>query len=220
MQTVYYQPYLLYPTRPNTTLVTIGVYSIPLHILLLLTMFFYSKFSFISCNMLDYAWFNGTITVLLLIEHAVWLHLLWTLARPPYISLIITYTGVLLLTIAWIMEVVIPVVPDPSDYHGQFCIVFVVGSAINIIGSLWVLPGRNQGVDSTYKYTISLTTVIAVLASAVWYITRVINGIIGDKSGDATHSVPIIHEPTLEITSYCMYLAGLGVGLDFWARQV
>ena len=205
-----YQTCILYPARPNKSLLTIGVYCVYLHILLLSTMFFYSKFSYISCNMLDYAWFNGSITVMLLIEHAVWLHVLWTLARPPYRSLVLTYTAVLLLTIAWIMEVVIPVYPDPFDYHGQFCIVFVVGCAVNAIGSMWVLPGKEQGVDSTYKYTISVMTAIAISASAIWYLTRIINGTIENSI--------IVHEPTLEIVSYCMYLAGLGVGMDFWTH--
>jgi hypothetical protein len=211
---VYYEPIQL--NRPNKTLLTIGVYCVTLHILLLLIMFFYSKFLFISYNMLYYAWYNGSITVLFLIEHTVWLHMLWTLARPPYISLIITYTAVLLLTIAWVMEVVIPVEPDPFDHHGHFCIVFVVGCTINIIGSMWVFPGKQQGVDTTYKYIISTLTAIAVLASAIWYMTRSINKIFGEVQDP----IVSVHEPTLEIISYCTYLAGLGVGMDFWAQQV
>ena len=70
--------------RPNKTLLQIGVYSVTLHILLQLIMFFYKqRYVYISSNMLYYEWFNGSITVLILIEHTVWLHMLWTLARPP-----------------------------------------------------------------------------------------------------------------------------------------
>lgn len=204
--------------RPNKTLLQIGVYSVMLHILLLLIMFFHrERYVYISSNMLYYEWFNGSITVLFLIEHAVWLHMLWTLARPPYFSLVITYTAVLLQTIAWTMEVVIPVDPDPYDYHGQFCIVFVIGSILNCVGSLWLLPGKAQNVDPNYKYIISTTTAIAVLASATWYGVRLINGIVEKVTMDTKNHI-FLHEPSFEITSYSMYLAGLGVGMHFWAK--
>ena len=105
-------------SKPNKILLQIGLYSTTLHILLQLTMFFHSgKFLFISYNMLYYDWFNGSITVLFFVEHAVWLHVLWTLARPPYLSLIITYIAVMLIIIAWTMEVVVPVEQDPVDLH-------------------------------------------------------------------------------------------------------
>jgi hypothetical protein len=203
--------------RPNKTLLQIGVYSVILHILLQLIMFFYkNRYIFISYNMLNYEWFNGSITVLFLIEHAVWLHMLWMLARPPYFSLGVAYTAVLLLTIAWIMEVVVPVDPDPYDYHGKFCIVFVFGSVFNCVGSLWLLPGKAQGVDPSYKYIISITTVIAILASAAWLGVRLLNGIVEKVTEDTKNHI-FLHEPSLEITSYNMYLAGLGVGMHFWA---
>jgi hypothetical protein len=82
MKAAYYQHPSIH--RPNKTLLQIGVYSVILHILLQLIMFFYRRrYVFISSNMACYEWFNGSITVLFLIEHAVWLHMLWTLARPP-----------------------------------------------------------------------------------------------------------------------------------------
>jgi hypothetical protein len=205
--------------RPNKIILLIGVYSTALHILLQLIMFFYlAKFNFISYNMLYYEWYNGSITVLLYIEHAVWLHILWTLARPPYISLIITYAAVLVIIIAWTMEVVVPVEPDPFDYHGKFCIVFVIGSTVNCIGSLYLLPGKAQGVDPTYKTLCSITTGIAVLASAIWYGKRVANGI--GRANNVDFTSFNLHEPSFEITSYSMYLAGLGVVMDFWAHQM
>ena len=223
MQALYRQSPLL-PTynpplhRPSRVLLLIGVYSTTLHILLQLIMFFYKgKYEFISYNMLNYDWYNGSITVLFFVEHAVWLHVLWTLARPPYHSLVITYIAVMLIIIAWTMEVVVPVEPDPLDLHGKFCIVFIVGCTLNCIGSLWLLPGKAQGVDPTYKHLIAITTGVAVLASLIWYGKRVANGIGTAKNEDFSRFT--VHEPSLEITSYSMYLAGLAAGMDFWARQ-
>jgi hypothetical protein len=56
-----------------------------------------------------------------------------------------------------------------------------------------------------------------VLASLIWYGKRVANGIGTAKNDSFTRFT--IHEPSLEITSYSMYLAGLAAGMDFWARQ-
>ena len=202
--------------NPNKVLIQIGVLSVLVHILILLTMFFYSKFSYISNNMLNYEWFNGTITILLLIEHAVWLHLLWCLAGNNYYNLTIAYVGVLLLTISWVMEVVVPVIPDPFDHHGKFCIAFVFGCVVNLFSSLLLMPSHNT--DNSYKYIISILGIFAVISSAIWYAWRIVNDKF--KITDATKLQQFERlEPFFEITAFTAYLAGLGVGLD-WARKI
>ncbi len=108
--------------------------------------------------------------------------------------------------------------PDPSDYHGKFCIVFVFGSTFNCIGSLCLLPGKAQAVDPSYKYIIYITTGIAALACAGWLGIRLLSGIVKEVTGDAKNHI-FLHEPSFEITSYSMYLAGLGVGMHFWAQN-
>jgi hypothetical protein len=196
-------------TPPNKILLQIGLYSILLHIQILLTMYFYSKFNYISCAMADFDYFNGSISVLLLIEHAVWLHLLWTLGSPPYHSLFVSYLGVLVLTSAWIMEVVVPIDADPHNQHLIFAIIFVAGCMINLFASLQLLPGKRQGVDASYISICKFIGLTGVLTSLTWFSIWLLLRLIDIQTDWRIMSF-------MQITGYTTYLAAMGVVMDFW----
>ena len=210
--------------EPNQTILKIGIASITLHIFILLVMFFNSKYEYISNNMLNYIWFNASITVLLLIDHTVWLHLLWDLAHAPFYTLstaytgvlILAYTGVLILVIAWVMEVVVPVEPDPIDLHGKFCIVFVIGCIINVIGSI-ILLVKTLKKSTYFRYIMYFFGLGAVVTSLFWYTWRTLNKTFHlDNSQFIT---TLSHfEPLLELTAYIMYLLVLLTGI-MWGQK-
>jgi hypothetical protein len=154
---------------PSRILIQIGLLSVFMHILALLTMMYHS-YNFISCIMSGYEWFSGTITMLLLIEHAVWLHLVWSVAihdRHLHTALILSYAGVLLLTTMWTMELVVPIEPDVSKHHVVYAIIFVFGCILNIFSSLKLLP-ESPGVS--YKRYACLMNMVSVGATLVWFV--------------------------------------------------
>jgi hypothetical protein len=193
---------------PNKTLLQIGQYSVLLHIQILLTMYFYSGYNYISCAMFNFEYFNGTISMLLIIEHAVWLHVLWTLGRPPYHSLFVSYLGVFVLTSAWIMEVVVPIEPDPFRHHVLYAIIFVAGCMINLFASLQLLPGNRQGVDASYKYLGGFIGLMGVLSSLTWFGIWLLRRLTDIKTDWRIESF-------LQITGYTTYLAAVGVVLHY-----
>jgi hypothetical protein len=163
-------------------------------------MYFVYDFEFISSNMLNHVWYNATITVLILIVHAIWAHMIWVLSIPPHYDLVIALTGILILVIAWVMEVVVPVLPDPDDLHGIFCIIFVLGCAINFLASLYLLP---EGVE--YKRAMGTLGFLGVLSSSIWYFSRI-------SQNDISN---VLTEPFMEIFAYLSYLCSLLVAF-FW----
>jgi hypothetical protein len=196
---------------PSKVLLQIGLASVLLHMLVLLTMFFCTGYHWISYILLDYPWFGGVSTVLLLVEHTVWLHLLWEFAYGQTCSLVLAYFGVLTMTASWAMELIIPTEPDPYSVHPIFCVAFVVGCTLNLIGGLLLLPGKRHGVDPSYKYITVALGLVGVLCSAIWVAWYSLK-----------HSLqlpPWRIEQTMQITAYITYLAGMAVTLDFWARQ-
>ncbi len=198
------------PKAPNKHLLWIGFGSVVFHMLILLTMYFLNGYEWISYLLLDYEWFAGTTTMLLLIEHTVWLHLLWMLATPPYYSMSLAYFGVILATTGWVMELIVPTVPDPKGLHPYFCILFIVGCVLNITGSLLSLPGKSQGEDSSYKYIFGLLGLTAAVISGMWFVWWMLKDSIQIK-------VTWHMEQTFQIIAYETYLAALAVG--FWARK-
>jgi hypothetical protein len=141
--------------------------------------------------------------MLFLIEHIVWMNLLWISVEPDEFSwgLLLAYTGILIASVAWVMEVVVPVEPDPFDLHGQFCIVFVVGCFVNLNASVVVLPGSGQGLGDAYRYVIAFLGIASVLVAMLWYLLRIV------KAGFS-------NEPALELSSYVLYLGALWVGIN------
>ena len=134
------------------------------------------------------------------------------LAQPPFYSLIAAYTGVFLLIISWVMEVVVPVEPDPLDTHGKFCIVFITGCTINVFSSLLLLPAKAH--DMYYKYVMGALGGFSVLVSLTWYIWRIVN----DKFNiQDTISLEIFQhlQPFFEIIAYISYLVSLLIGIDW-----
>jgi hypothetical protein len=209
--------YTALPTKqePNQTILKTGIASITLHIFILLVMFFYSKYQFISYNMLNHIWFNATIAVLLLIDHAVWLHLLWDLALAPFYSLLTAYTGVLILVIAWVMEVVVPIEPDPVDLHGKFCIVLVIGCIINLIGSILILV-QSLKKFTYFRFIMYFFSIFSIVNSLLWYIWRILN-MHYHFADSFIKTLPHL-EPSLELTAYIMYLIVLLTGI-MWAQK-
>ena len=197
-------------SKPNKLLLDIGCISITAHLLILLTMYFASGYQWISYLMLYHEWFAGTVTVLLLIEHSVWLHLLWDSAYPPYYSLGLAYIGVLLSVTCWVMELIIPTEPDPKGLHPWFCILFIAGCALNVSGSLILLPGKSHGMDPSYKYIFGFLGLAAVLTSAIWFTWWMVKA--------SVHLTGVWHiEQTFQIVAYSTYLTGLSVVLN-WFR--
>lgn len=196
--------------HPNKILLYIACICVTAHLLILITMFFASGYNWISYLMIDYEWFAGTVTVLLLIEHSVWLHLLWNLAQPPYYSLGLAFLGVLVCITSWVMEIVVPTVPDPKNLHPWFCIFFIVGCALNIAGSALLLPGRSHGVDASYKYIFIALGASAVLMSGVWFVWWMIKA-----SFNSTWHI----EQTFQIVAYSTYLAALGVVFNWFSMN-
>ncbi len=208
-----YHPIYFKPIKKgNKVLLNIGFLSVTVHLLILLTMYFASGYQWISYLMLENEWFAGTVTVLFLIEHAVWLHLLWVIADPPYYSLGLAYIGVLLSIISWVMELVIPTEPDPKGLHPWFCILFVAGCVLNIGGSLSLLPGKSHGIDPSYKYIFGFLGLIAVLTAAAWF-----TFFMTKNSMNLSGKWHI--EQTFQIVAYSTYLAAICVGLN-WFRKL
>ena len=132
----------------NTGLLLIGCASVGSHLVILVAMFLANGRRFVSEYMMDIIWYCATITMLFLIEHAVWLYVLWVVSRPPFWwRLGVAYFGVLVACVSWVMEVVVPMVPNVGKLHSIFCMIFIVGCLINLVASvLLVLPGKVQGV--------------------------------------------------------------------------
>ncbi len=195
---------------PNKTLILTGLSSVILHILILLTMY-YRRNNYISCIMFDNVWYNSSITVLLIIEHTVWLHLLWTVACAPYHSLLVSYLAIFFLVVCWIMVVVIPMDPDPMRLHTVFAIFFTAGCIVNLSSSLMLLPGVNQGVDSSYKYILGILGLVGVLASLAWFTLWILNKTVGIQTN-------WLIEVDLQITAQKAYLAALAVGFYFYSK--
>ncbi len=200
--------YAIQYCHPIKSFMQIGLASSIIHILILLTMFYHSN-NYISCIMFEYVWFNATITMFLLIEHVIWLHLLWTFARPPYTTLTVSFIGVLLLVTSWIMEVVVPIEPDEHKYHKVFAITFVVGCVITSCASLALLPGKKQNYDPTYKYVAWFFVLASICTSftwfALWSMIQIYNTVVD-------WHINIY----LQITAYCAYLGSLAVVFN-WA---
>jgi hypothetical protein len=190
---------------PNKLLVRIGLLSTVLHVLILLTMFCYSRFNYISYNMSRHEWFNGSISMLLLIEHVVWLHLLWSLARHPYYNLIISCLGVLCLTTSWIKQVVVPENKDPFQHHLIYAIVFGVGCTVNLFASLTLLP------VASYRDAAGILAALAALACLTFVTVKFLRN-------DPATTIDWHIEPCLQMTAYAAYISALGVCLDHWAN--
>lgn len=190
---------------PSRVLVNFGVSSVILHMMILLVVFFYTN-NYISCAMFNYEWYNASITMCLLIEHAVWLHLLWTLATAPYYSLVISYLAVLFSVISWTVVVVIPMEPDPLRLHAVFAIFFSVGCIVNLYASFLLLPGKAQGIDPSYKIIFCAVGSTGVLASLSWFTIWLLK-----KTTEIRTDWHI--EPDLQIVAQTTYLAGLAVVL-------
>lgn len=193
----------------NTGLLLIGCASVGSHLVILVAMFLANGRRFVSEYMMDIIWYCATITMLFLIEHAVWLYVLWVVSRPPFLwRLGVAYFGVLVACVSWVMEVVVPMVPNVGKLHSIFCMIFIVGCLINLVASvLLVLPGKVQGVvlllppaRGDYKGLMMAWCWLAVVCCGIWYVTRLVHA-------------PVVHEPTLEIVAYSSYLAGLLTGL-------
>ncbi len=196
---------------PSKALLRIGLGSVILHMLVLLGMFYASNYHWISYILLDNPWFGGVTTVLLLVEHAVWLHLLWEFAYGQACSLALAYLGVLIVVASWAMELIVPTEPDPDGLHPIFCISFVVGCTLNLIGGLLLLPGKKHRVDPSYKYITAALGLVGVLCSAIW--------VAWWKLKHLTHLPPWKVEQSMQATAYITYLAGLAVTLNFWEQQ-
>ena len=195
--------------QPNRILLWIGMGCVVTHMLVLLTMYFLSGYTWISYLLLDYEWFAGITSMLLIIEHTVWLHLLWMLADPPYYSMIFAYFGVLLAITGWIMELIVPTDPDPKSLHPYFCILFIVGCVVNISGSILLLPGRSRGVDSSYKYVFAFLGLSAAVISGIWFAWWMLKDQLKLR---ATWHI----EQSFQITAYETYLSSLAV-VFYWA---
>jgi hypothetical protein len=190
----------------SNTLIRIGFLSVTLHILILLSTFFYS-YNFISCVMLEYEWFSGTVSMLLLIEHTVWLHLVWSVSihnSHSHNTMLISFVGVLLLTTAWIMELVVPIEPDISKHHVIYAVLFVKGCMINIFSSLALIPGRMGSGVVLYKHIAYTLSIFSVIVSLVWFVVWYLREIL---SFDIDWHVGV----WLEYIAYTCYLSSLGV---------
>ncbi len=97
-----------------TTLLWIGCGSVASHLVVLVTMYFVSGRVFVSENMLKIIWYCASMTMFFLIEHVVWLYVLWVESSEPYPFwwLGVAYFGVLVACVSWVMEVVVPMVPN------------------------------------------------------------------------------------------------------------
>ena len=196
--------------QPSKVLMNIGFLSVAAHFMILLTMFFASGYQWISYLMLENEWFAGTVTILLLIEHSVWLHLLWCLADHAYYSLGLAYIGVLLAMTSWVMELVIPTEPDPKGLHPWFCILFIAGCVLNVSGSLLLLPGKHHGIDASYKYVFAFLALASVMTAAVWFTWWMVKDSV--KLPGAWHI-----EETFQIVAYSTYLAAISIVFN-WFR--
>ena len=118
-------------------------------------------------------------------------------------------------TTCWIMEIIIPVEPDPLGLHASFCIYFVVGCSVNILGSLFLLPGKQQGQDTSYKYLIGILGGVALICSLLWflwwYIKNTLN--IHNEYTDNWHM-----QQVFQVVAYNAYLTAMAVGFN-WARK-
>ncbi len=79
---------------------------------------------FISENMLYVIWYCATITMLFLIEHVVWMYVLWVESTDkvfPFWRLGVAYLGVLVACVLWVMEVMVPMEPNVGGLHSLFC---------------------------------------------------------------------------------------------------
>jgi hypothetical protein len=186
----------------NNYVCLVGSVSLIAHIVILLTMYAQASDLLISDNMIKHAWYTVTITTLFLIEHTVWLNLLWISVDQNECScmLILAYAGILLSTISLLVEVVVPVDPDPDGVHKLFCLLFMVGGSINVISSLIILPGSAQGVDSMYKYVMVGITLLGYAAAFTWYALM-----FSEKEQN--------HASFLEHASYILYLLFIFVGI-------
>jgi hypothetical protein len=156
----------------SNILIRIGLLSVTLHILMV-SLMFYHDYNFISCAMQNYEWFSGTITMLLLIEHTVWLHLVWTVSihnSYSHNALIISFVGVLFLSSMWIMELVVPIEPDPLKHHVIYAILFVVGCMINSFSSLTLIPDRMESGAVSYRHFAYKLNILSVLISLMWFL--------------------------------------------------
>jgi hypothetical protein len=189
-------------TPQNDCLGLVGSISLTAHIIILVAMYFQGTHLLISHNLIKYVWYAATTTMLFIIEHAVWLNLLWISAEPGEFSyfLLAAFAGVLLATVSLLVDVVVPVEPDPQGIHALFCILFMVGGSINVFSSLILLPGSAQGVSITYKYVMVGITFTGFAAALSWYLLRL-------------SKVGLDYESALEHISYVHYLGFLLVGI-------
>jgi hypothetical protein len=179
---------------PSKLLLCLGCLCNTTLILIVFTAYIVYDFDFISSNMLNHVWYNGTITVLILLVHAIWAHMIWVLSIPPFYDLVIAYSGILLLIVAWVMDVVVPVLPDPGDLHGKFCIIVVIGCTINFLASVYLLPnGRG------YKRAMGFLGFLGFLSSSTWYFSRILQSDISN----------VLTEPFMETVAYLSYLCSL-----------
>jgi hypothetical protein len=205
---------MYHPTQqhytPNKPIVRIGLLSAVLHVLILLIMFYNSKYNYISYNMSRHDWFNGSISMLLLIEHAVWIHLLWSLARYPYYNLVICCLGTFALVFAWIMQIVVPVHRDPHQHHLIYAVIFGIACTVNLFASLTILP--NDCTDQSYKYTAAILGTLAALAGIAFVIVKVLRN-------DPQSTIDWHTEPSLQMLAYTAYITALAVCLEYWGKK-
>jgi hypothetical protein len=192
----------------------IGTTTCMLHMMILLIMFFYSNYSWISNILLDHIWFAGTTTMLLLIEHTAWLYMLWTHAvhSTYYCGLGVAYIGILLTVTSWVMELIIPV-GHITGLHSNFVFWFVVGCFVNIIGSIILLPGKKQGEDIAYKYIMGFLCVIGIICSLLFWLWYALKNYFDIHDYD---NLPL--QQVFQNSAYVAYLSALIVGFE-WARQ-
>lgn len=184
-------------------LLTFGALCLLAHLVVTTGMFVGSDFRFISDGLMNHVWYAGTATVLFLLEHAVWVCLLWVVCAwvgASLYGLFAAYLGVLTVTVGWVMCVVVPTEPDPDGLHQAFAMVGAFGCVINVAASLYVLP-----FGAGCRYATWGLWIIGVIAAAAWFIVR---------QADANARI----QPALQFIGFASYLCALLVGV-VWAWE-